>query len=131
MINNRIRLISTFTLIILDILWIYFFMGNRYIILIKNIQNSSAEFKYEYAIIAYILMILGLNLFVLPLINIDNITLCDCFSKAFLFGVILYGVYNFTNASIFNNWDMNIAIYDMLWGGTVYFLSCYILKFIY
>ena len=117
-------LISTTTLLLLDILWIYFFMGNKYKIMIKNIQGSDMKVNIIYASIAYILMIIGLNYIVLPLLDINNITFKNCMTTGFLFGIILYGVYDFTIGAVLNKWDMKLAVIDVIWGGFVYFMSC-------
>ena len=130
MLTLKHRLISTFTLLVLDVLWISIIMGPRYHIMIKNIQNQKMETNILYAFIAYTLMVVGLNKFVLPMIDIKHITLYDCLSFGAVFGIVLYGVYDFTVGAVIDKWDMNLAIIDVLWGGFVYFMSCYILKFI-
>jgi len=130
MLTLKHRLISTFTLLVLDVLWISIIMGPRYHIMIKNIQNQKMETNILYAFIAYTLMVVGLNKFVLPMIDIKHITLYDCLSFGSVFGIVLYGVYDFTAGAVIDKWDMNLAIIDVLWGGFVYFMSCYILKFI-
>ena len=43
---------------------------------------------------------------------------------------MLYGVYDFTAAAVIKNWDIKLALVDVLWGGIVYFIACYGLKFI-
>ena len=45
--------------------------------------------------------------------------------ETFLFGMCLYGVYDFTSGAIYKNWNFNLAIIDVLWGGFVYFISVY------
>lgn len=130
MLTLKHRLISTFTLLVLDLLWITIIMGPRYHVMIKNIQNKKMEINIVYAFIAYTLMVVGLNKFVLPMINIKHITIYDCLTLGSVFGIVLYGVYDFTSAAVLYNWDMNLAIIDVLWGGFVYFMSCYILKFV-
>ena len=124
------RLFSSIVLLLLDFLWLGLFMSSRYSIMIKNIQKTDMTFNITYAIFAYSLMLLGLNIFVLPNINLKNITLKDCFKYGFLFGIILYGVYDFTAAAVIKNWNMKLAIYDILWGGFVYFIACYSLQLI-
>ena len=124
------RLISTSTLLILDFLWIKLYMGSRYGTMIKNIQGSSMKANMLYAAIAYTLMVIGLNQFVLPNINTKNVTIKDCLTYGFIFGLVLYGVYDFTIGAVLSKWDMTLALIDVLWGGFVYFMSCYILKFI-
>ena len=128
--DTKYYIISALILLILDFIWITMYMGSKYETLITNIQGSSIKFNLIYAIFAYLLMIIGLYKFVLPKINLNDITFKNCFFNAFLFGVVLYGVYNFTLLTIFKKWDIQLAIIDISWGGLLYFLSCYLLKFI-
>jgi len=127
---SKHRLISTSTLLILDFLWIKLYMGSRYGAMIKNIQGSPMKTNMLYAVFAYTLMVIGLNLFVLPNINTNNVTIKDCITYGFMFGLVLYGVYDFTIGAVLSKWDMTLAVIDVLWGGFVYFMSCYILNFI-
>ena len=130
MLQLKHRLISTATLLILDFLWIGLYMGSRYSTMIKNIQGTPMKTNWLYAVIAYTLMVIGLNHFVLPNINVKNVTIKDCLTYGFIFGLVLYGVYDFTIGAVLEKWIMSLAIIDVLWGGFVYFMSCYILKFI-
>lgn len=130
MLELKHRLISTTTLLILDVLWITLFMGPRYKVMIKNIQGSELKTNMLCAFLAYTLMVIGLNHFVLPNINVKNVTIRDCLSYGFLFGLVVYGVYDFTIGAVLKKWDMMLAIMDILWGGFVYFASCYVLKFL-
>ena len=125
----KYRVISSIILIVLDILWLKLYMTGKYLTLVRSIQGKNLEINIYYAIAAYVLMLVGLNIFVLSNIDINNINIKDCFTKGFMFGVVLYGVYNMTNGAIFGNWDAKIAISDILWGGFVYFASCYLLKY--
>jgi uncharacterized membrane protein len=36
---------------------------------------------------------------------------------AFVLGVVLYGVFDFTNIALFKKYDLVIALIDTLWGG--------------
>ncbi len=130
MLKLKHRLISTTTLLILDLLWITLFMGSRYKKMIKAIQGSSMTTNMFYAFIAYTLMVIGLNHFVLPRIDVKNVTIKDCLSSGFMFGLVVYGVYDFTIGALVKKWDMQLGVIDVLWGGFVYFISCYILRFI-
>tara|TARA_Y100000768_G_scaffold346554_1_gene294172 strand:- start:1072 stop:1467 length:396 start_codon:yes stop_codon:yes gene_type:complete len=129
MISVKARIISSATLVLLDAIWIYF-MKNNYTDLIKTVQKSEPQFNFTYIVITYIFILIGLNYCVLPSITMNNITMSECLSVGFIFGAVLYGTYSFTLASIFKEWNINIAIIDVLWGGFLYFISCYILKFI-
>ena len=122
--TNQI-VVSILTLLILDILWIMFFMGKKYQEQIPQIQGTQLKTNSTMAIFAYMLMVLGLVIFVLPNIR-EGYELRDSLMYGFLFGIIVCGVYEFTNATVFEKWNINIAFIGVLWGGFVYFISSYI-----
>ena len=123
------RVLSTLTLLILDGLWINFFMKDKYNKMIKNIQNSDIQVNKVFAVASYTLMVVGLNLFVLPRLNVNNINIKDCLLYGFTFGIVLYGVYDFTIAAVLKEWDIKLAYIDIIWGGFVYFAASYVLSF--
>lgn len=110
-------------LLSLDAMWITKYMGKKYSEMIPRIQLDQMNVRILYAIFAYILMIVGLNVFVLP--NIGKRKFHDSLKYGFLYGMILYGVYNGTAAAVFRKWDIRLATIDTLWGGLVFFLSAY------
>ena len=71
-------------------------------------------------------MVLGLFVFVLP--NVKKIN--DVFLYGTLFGIIVYGVYDFTCAAIFEDFDKKLMIYDILWGGALYTITSLFYLFI-
>ena len=123
------RVLSTLTLLILDGLWINFFMKDKYNKMIKNIQNSDIQVNKVFAVASYTLMVVGLNLFVLPRLDVNNINIKDCLLYGFTFGIVLYGVYDFTIAAVLKEWDIKLAYIDIIWGGFVYFAASYVLSF--
>ena len=40
--------------------------------------------------------------------------------EAFLLGALIYGVFEFTNMSIFKKWELKTVIMDIMWGGTLF-----------
>ena len=118
-------IISSLILLVLDFGWLGFFMGGQYHRMIPLIQGSKMIINYYYAVLAYILMIIGLQVFVIPNINPKKL-LSSSLKYGFLFGVILYGVYDLTAGAVFKKWDFKLAATDILWGGIVYFLTCLI-----
>lgn len=121
---NKI-IISTIILLVLDFGWLGFFMGGQYHRMIPLIQGSHMVINYYSAALAYLFMIVGLQVFVIPNINPKKL-LTSSLKYGFLFGVILYGVYDLTAGSVFKKWDFKLAATDILWGGIVYFLTCLI-----
>jgi uncharacterized membrane protein len=121
---NKI-IISSISLLVLDFCWIGFFMGGQYNRMIPLIQGSKMVMNYYSAALAYLLMIVGLQVFVIPNINPRKL-ITSSLKYGFLFGIILYGVYDLTAGAVLKKWDFKLAAIDILWGGLVYFLTCII-----
>ena len=69
-------------------------------------------------IIAYLLLAFGLYYFIVN----KNLTKND----AFILGIIIYGVYNTTNYFTINNYLIDVAIKDTLWGASAFYLIIWI-----
>lgn len=120
------QIVGITTLLILDILWVGLFMSKQYENMIPRIQcGNEMRVKFPLAGLSYLLMVIGLVVFVLPNIrNLRNMDLVkDSLLYGFLFGVVLYGVYDLTAAAVIENWDMKLGVIDILWGGFVMFAA--------
>ena len=122
--DNR-SLVATAILLLLDFICIAGFMNQRYQVMIPTIQKAPMKANLQYAAVAYALMVVGLNMFVLPNIR-KGYEMEDSLKYGFTFGVVVYGIFDFTNAAVLKDWDMKLALIDVLWGGTVYFLASYL-----
>lgn len=69
------------------------------------------------ALLAWLLMYIGLWVFVLPLIRGGS--LLNALAYGALFGICLYGLYELTNYAIFPNWQLPLVIIDTAWGGAL------------
>ena len=65
--------------------------------------------RFWSAAIVYILLALGLVLFILP-------TNMNIFLAGALFGLIVYGVYDFTNYTFLKSWTLPVVWLDVAWG---------------
>ena len=54
--------------------------------------------------------------------RIDYKRLKDLLLHAFILGIISYGVFNFNNLGLFDDYPVSMAIADTLWGGVVYII---------
>ena len=111
--------LPTIVLLVLDIMWITFYMGPQYKIMVPKIQGSEMQVNLWYPIAAYLLMVMGLYLFVLPNVKSSQ----DALVYGGLFGTILYGVYDFTAGTVFKSWDLKLALIDVAWGAFVYYIA--------
>jgi uncharacterized membrane protein len=119
------NIISTSVLLILDILWVLLFMGKKYTKQVKDIQGTNMRGRLGFAFLAYILMVVGLNMFVLPNIRKGH-ELVDSLKYGAVFGLVVYGIYDCTAAAVFTDWDVGLAALDIAWGAFVFFVSAYV-----
>ena len=82
---------------------------------VKSIQGSEIKANFVAVGITYIFLIYGLNYFIIQ----KNRPIKD----AALLGLIIYGVYEFTNLSIFTNWSILSTVIDSIWGAVVFGLT--------
>jgi uncharacterized membrane protein len=68
------------------------------------------------ALIVYLLIPLGIVLFALPRVSPANLPGSSLF-WGFIFGVVLYGIYDMTNLAMLAGWSLKLSLLDMLWGG--------------
>ena len=101
---------------------------------VMNVQGMHLQvLNYLYPIITYVFIILGVYFFVFPRISQENWAI-DCILWGFLWGIIVYGIFDFTNLSIFTNYNLITATIDVLWGGILIsvstFITCSVVKYI-
>jgi len=85
---------------------------------INSVQGSPMKVNIFGVLFCYIFLIIGLNYFIIkPKKDIYD---------AFLFGLVIYAVYEGTNYAIFKNWSLLTVFMDTLWGGTLFALTTFI-----
>lgn len=131
MLHLKRNIIAVTLLLVFDFIWIGL-NYSRYNTLVSNVQGSKMNTKIVSAILAYTLMVIGLIYIVFPLVDRDESKnkLLKALKYGGLFGLIVYGIYNFTNYAIFDNYSLSIGITDTLWGTFVYFIVTYIALYI-
>lgn len=74
-----------------------------------NIQRVIMQINMVPVVLCYVLLIFGLSYFILRQHRSPF--------EAFLFGIVIYGVFDTTNSAIFKKWSPQLAVMDTLWGG--------------
>ena len=87
---------------------------------IAAIQGSVMKPNIIAIAVTYVFLLFGLNYFVLR----KHMEPKD----AFLFGLVIYAVYEFTNLATFSKWSIYLSVIDTLWGGTLFGLTTWIVK---
>lgn len=107
-------LISGLVMLFLDFFYLSAF-SKFFNQLVKSIQGTPIKFKMGGAVLCYILLILGLNYFIID----QKKSVMD----AFLLGILIYGVYESTSYAILKNWNEKAVALDTLWGGVLFALT--------
>lgn len=105
----------------IDLLWLGVIMSGFYKAELGPLLRRSGEAMapiWWAAFLVYILIPLGIVLFVLPGLPLET-SLAPAFAWGAVFGLILYGVYDFTNFSLVQHWPLRLTLADIAWGGFV------------
>ena len=106
-------------MLLLDVPWISIVMLKLY----KNVFQIKINFLA--AILAYICMIITY-----PLIIVKNNTLKDKLLTSFVLGFVIFGTYGFTLAAIYDKYLLQLALYETLWGITLFSTTTYLTHFL-
>jgi len=120
---KQILLLSVIILLV-DIIWLTYGVNKLWQENVQAVQKSPMVIRKHYALLSYILIILGIWYFVLQNINKET-SVKQILLSSFLFGFILYGVFDFTNLAIFKDFQLKTALIDMVWGGVLTSVAVY------
>lgn len=131
-----IPLVFAIVYIAVDILYVLL-SRDVYMDVVKTIQKgehtSFDNTRIIAALGAYTLMAVGWLILVAPAVTVSmhkgSSPLWSGFVPGFTFGIVLYGVFNFTNYVMFQNYTYRIVIQDMLWGSL--WVTCVSIAFAY
>lgn len=107
--------VGVIAFILLDGLWLGLLMKNFYreqLAPIARIANGGFAPNWPAAFVVYLLLGAGIAGFVTPRAP----TLLSAAGLGALFGVVVYGVYDFTNYSTLRQWPFALVLVDVAWG---------------
>ena len=112
-------LVSAIIFITIDSFYLNIFKG-YFFKQIQSVQGTQPKLNFLGAAFCYIFLIVGLNYFIIkPRKSVND---------AFLLGLVIYGVYETTNYTLFNKWSILTVIMDTLWGGILFACTTYIVN---
>ncbi len=109
------------TILILDFIWLKLVAAKFYVDRITDvglIENGRIAPNFPPAGVVYFLLSGGIMYFALPRIPADA-PLWQSFLMGGALGIVIYGVYDFTNSATLKQWPISLAIVDTLWGGFI------------
>jgi len=118
-INKEIILIFMTGIIMIIIDTIYLSsMSDYFKNQVKLVQKSPLKLNIIGAIICYIFLVLGLYYFI--------ISRNESILNAFLFGLVIYAVYEYTNYALLENWLFQTTVLDTTWGGILFAITTFL-----
>ena len=114
-------LVSAIVFVVIDSIYLTS-ISNYFNNQIKLVQGSPIKMNFLATLLCYIFLIFGINYFIIK----PNRSIQD----AFLLGLVIYGVFETTSKALFSKWSWLTVIMDTLWGGILFALTTYIIKFI-
>jgi uncharacterized membrane protein len=110
-------LISAILFVSIDFIYLYS-IKDYFNSQIKKVQGSVIKPNLLGVVLTYVFLIFGLNYFIIS----KKRSILD----AFLLGIVIYAVYEFTNLALFKNWSILTTIMDTTWGGILFALTTYL-----
>ena len=104
-------------LVVIDTGYLYS-MKNFFNNQIKLVQGSDIQMNIYAAMLCYIALVYGLYYFIIK----DKRPLTD----AFIFGIVIYAVYELTTKALLQKWSWATVVLDTLWGGILFTITTYL-----
>jgi len=115
----KVIFVVAFVFLLLDFIYLSSIKGyfeNQ----IMWVQRVPLEMNVGATILCYLLLIFGIHYFIIkPERSIK---------EAFILGILIYGVFETTNKSLFSDWKWTTVFMDTLWGGILFSLTIYIFR---
>ena len=108
-----LRLLFTFIYIFNDILYVTL-SKKEYNVATKKIQGKPITSRTHGAMMAWICMALGWYFLIAPIIETSTYT--KTLFVSFIYGLAIFGTFNFTLYAMFEKWTGYIMIRDLIWG---------------
>lgn len=110
--------VSTLVFLMLDGFFLTFVASPIFRVQIADVQSSPMKVNLVGVILCYGFLIFGLHYFIIskrrPVLD------------AFLFGLVVYGVYETTTLAVLKNWRIETVLMDTLWGGVLFALTAFL-----
>ena len=111
----KMAAIGAVAFMVLDGVWLGLLMKTFYrdqLAPIVRLANGGIAPNWPAALVVYALLGTGIALFVIP--RAPTVPLAAAYGA--VFGLVVYGVYDFTNYSTLRQWPLVLAFADVAWG---------------
>ena len=111
----KLAAVGAVAFMVLDGVWLGLLMKNFYrnqLAPIVRLADGGIAPNWPAAFVVYVLLGTGIALFVIP----RAATMAQAAGYGALFGLVVYGVYDFTNYSTLRQWPFVLTLADVAWG---------------
>jgi uncharacterized membrane protein len=111
----KLAAVGAVAFMVLDGVWLGLLMKNFYreqLAPIVRLADGGIAPNWPAAFVVYVLLGTGIALFVIP----STSTVPPAAGYGALFGLVVYGVYDFTNYSTLRQWRFVLTLADVAWG---------------
>ena len=111
----KLTAVGAVAFMVLDGVWLGLLMKSFYIgqlAPIARVVNGRMAPNWPAAFVVYVLLGLGIALLVIPRASTTSLAA----GYGALFGLVVYGVYDFTNYSTLRQWPFVVTLADVAWG---------------
>lgn len=110
-------ILTLFTMMLLDAIWLGVIAKSHYYAAyghILRLENNQLQPLWWSALLVYAFLVFGIHFYGL---SYAKISWTSAIGHAALFGLVVYGVYDFTCLAIFKDWPIIMTLVDWIWGG--------------
>ena len=111
----KLAAVGAVAFLVLDGVWLGLLMKHFYreqLAPIVRLANGGMAPNWPAALVVYALLGTGIALFVIPQAS----TVSSAAALGALFGLVVYGVYDFTNFATLRQWPFAVTLVDVAWG---------------
>lgn len=114
----------------LDTIWLGYVMTSKYKEWFGPLARLNADgtfnINFAAAVLVYVLLGAAMVFFVLP--RTAGLSPVSIFLVGAGMGLIIYGVYDLTNAATLTRWPLNLILADMAWGAFATGMTAYVVS---
>jgi uncharacterized membrane protein len=126
----KLAAIGAVAFMVLDGIWLGVLMKNFYrqqlAPIVRLADGGGMAPNWPAAFVVYVMLGLGIAAFVLP----RAATVPSAAAYGALFGLVVYGVYDFTNYSTLRQWPFALTLADVAWGALASATAAAVVRFV-
>lgn len=116
---------SAVSMLLIDYVYLTKIAAKPFGSMVQSIQSSPMVVNKKYAAVTYLIMLIGVLSLAVSRVSKESMGR-DSLIYGALLGLVMYGVFDFTNLAIFSGYTLNNALLDTAWGVFLMMVVTYI-----